>query len=301
MGQAMITLAHLSDIHLAPLPKAHVSELVNKRLTGYLNWRLRRHSSLDGLGLAALVAHLHEQAADFTCVTGDLVNLALDAEIAIALGWLKGIGPVEKVCVSPGNHDAYLPGTLARACASWQGYISGETMDDGIFPFVRRIGEVAVVSCSSAIATPPFFSAGDFDPGQAGRLARMLRLLGDADYFRVVMIHHPPTVEAENWRTGLRGAKLFRDVVAEAGAEIVLHGHTHRSTIHAIPGRSGDVPVIGVAAAGTAQSPEPSDDPARYNLFRIERSGPTWTCSMAEYGFQRVGGEIAQLLQVRIY
>jgi len=155
----MITLAHLSDIHLAPLPAVSPLELFNKRLTGYLNWRLRRRSSLAGVGLAALVTHLHEQEADFTAVTGDLVNLGLDAEIAIALGWLKGIGPAEKVCVSPGNHDAYVRGALTRACASWHDYLAGETIDDNPFPFVRRVGDVAIISCSSAIATAPFVSA----------------------------------------------------------------------------------------------------------------------------------------------
>lgn len=297
----MTTLAHLSDIHLAPLPRAKPRELMNKRLTGYLNWRLRRQNSLDGLRLAALVAHLHGQAPDFTCVTGDLVNLALDAEIATALGWLKGIGPVDKVCVSPGNHDAYLPQALEHACEFWEGYVRGETLDESPFPYVRRIGQVAVIACSSAVPTPPFFAAGRFAKPQAARLTRILKLLGEGDFFRVVMIHHPPNIESQTPRAGLWGAELFREVIAETGAEIVLHGHTHRSTIHSIPGRAGDVPVIGVAAAGTGEHPKPNDEPARYNLFRIERSGPTWTCSMTEYGYQHVGDDVTQLLQVRIY
>jgi 3',5'-cyclic AMP phosphodiesterase CpdA len=297
----MITLAHLSDIHLAPLPAVRLRDLVNKRATGYANWRLRRGAALDGLGLAALVAHLHEQAADFTCVTGDLVNLGLDAEIAAALGWLKGIGPPEKVCVSPGNHDAYLPGTLTRAYAAWHDYICGETIDGQPFPFVRRIGEVAVVSCSSAIATPPWIAAGRFDAGQADRLARILRLLDDGGYFRVVMIHHPPTVEDRSYHKGLWGAGHFRAAVAHSGAELVLHGHTHRSTIHAIPGPTGEVPVIGVAAAGTAQHAHSKDDPARYNLFAIERDGSGWSCTMREYGFQRLGSDVALRLDMRIY
>jgi 3',5'-cyclic AMP phosphodiesterase CpdA len=297
----MITLAHMSDIHLAPLPPVRAMDLLNKRITGYLNWQLRRQSSLDGMGLAQLVAHLHSQEADFTAVTGDLVNLGLEAEIAIALGWLKGIGPATKVCVSPGNHDAYLPGTLTQACTFWRDYVAGETINDHPFPFVRRVGEVAVISCSSAIATPPLFAAGRFDAAQAGRLARILRLMGDGGYFRVVMIHHPPNLEHQSLRKGLWGSKLFRDVIADAGAEIILHGHTHRSTIHNIKGPKGDVPVIGVAAAGTAQGARAGDDPARYNLFRIERLGAAWTCNMREFGFQRLGSDITLRLQMRIY
>ncbi|HVX82791.1 MAG TPA: metallophosphoesterase [Devosiaceae bacterium] len=297
----MITLAHLSDIHLAPLPRIRVRDLLNKRLTGYLNWRLERHNSLDGVGLAALIAHLHEQHADFTAVTGDLVNLALEEEIAVAAGWLKGIGPPEKVCVSPGNHDAYLPGTLTQACGYWDDYVSGEAIDAHVFPFVRRIGEVAVISCCSAVPTPPFFSSGRFDPDQAARLARILDLLGEADYFRIVLIHHPPDASAEKRRSGLRGARLFREVIAETGAEMVLHGHTHRATINAIPGPRSEVPVIGVAAAGTAQHAKPDDDPARYNLFRIERTETGWTCNMAAFGFRPTDGEIGLLMQARIY
>lgn len=298
----MITIAHLSDIHLAPLPPAGVLHLMNKRLTGYLNWRFRRRSSLTGLGLTALVAHLHAQQVDFSAVTGDLVNLGLEAEIATALAWLEDIGPPEKVCVSPGNHDAYLPGVLTRACMAWRDYVSGETLDEHLFPFVRRLGGVAIVSCCSAIATPPFFSAGRFDPPQAGRLARILRLLGDGGYFRIVMIHHPPYPGAGSRRSGLWGAPLFREVIADAGAEMVLHGHTHRSTIHAIPGPTrSDVPVIGVAAAGTAQHPRPGDDPARYNFFAIDRQDGRWTCTMTEYGFGGPGTEVGALKQVRVY
>jgi len=274
---------------------------MNKRLTGYLNWRLNRHSALGGEALAALVSHLHEQAPDFTCITGDLLNLGLDDEITAAGEWLEEIGPPEQVCVSPGNHDAYLRGTLTRACAGWRDYVSGETLDEHPFPFVRRVEDVAIVSCSSAIATPPFISAGRFDASQAARLRRILKLLGEGGYFRVVMIHHPPTLEAKGFRQGLWGAELFRDAIATSGAEMVLHGHTHRSTIHSIPGPKGDVPVIGVAAAGAAQHNKPSSDPARYNLFRIERLGNAWSCSMGEFGFQRLGTEITLRLQVRIY
>ena len=35
-------LAHLSDPHLAPLPKPHWSQLLNKRVTGYINWQRKR-------------------------------------------------------------------------------------------------------------------------------------------------------------------------------------------------------------------------------------------------------------------
>jgi 3',5'-cyclic AMP phosphodiesterase CpdA len=297
----MISLAHLSDVHLAPLPPVRVRELLGKRVTGYLNWRLRRHRSLGGEGLTALLDHLRAQKPDITAVTGDLVNLALDGEIDAAARWLRTLGEPDRVCVCPGNHDAYIRGQLEKALDRWDGYVAGETVDASRFPFVRRVGEVAVISCSSAIPTAPGMALGRFDEAQANRLGRILDLLGGGSYFRVIMIHHPPNPEARNPSKGLYGAKLFRDAVARHGAELVLHGHSHQSSIFAIPGPRGDVPVVGVAAAGTAQSDKPGTDPARYNLFRIERIGSAWQCNMREFGFQRLSSDIVLRLSLRIY
>ena len=47
----MVSLAHLSDVHLSPLPPMRWRDYFNKRVTGYLNWRLKRGNSLDGVGL----------------------------------------------------------------------------------------------------------------------------------------------------------------------------------------------------------------------------------------------------------
>ena len=297
----MITLAHLSDIHLAPMPPVRVRDLMNKRITGYLNWKLKRERALAGDGLVKLVHHLREQNPDFTVITGDLVNIGLDAELNTAHNWLETLGPPEQVCLSPGNHDAYVKGQLARAQERWGAYMLGETVDQAPFPFVRRVGDVAIVSCSSAVPTPPWMAIGKFEAAQAERLARCLKLLGDGGYFRVVLIHHPPNQEQAHPRLGLYGAKLFRHVVAEHGAELVLHGHTHQSSIYAIPGPKGDVPVVGVAAAGAAQGDHSGQDPARYNLFSIQRLGTSWQVTLREFGFQRLSTDIVLRLSLRIY
>ena len=296
----MTTLAHISDLHLSPLPDIGWRDLAGKRLTGFLNWKLKRHGQLNSETLNSLVGHMQAQRPDFTAVTGDMTNLALPAEVTRAGKWLEALGPSDRIAVCPGNHDAYVPGALEMAQDLWGPYMQGETVEGAAFPFVRRIDDVAVISCSSAVPTPPFLAVGRFDEKQATRLARILKLMGDAGYFRVVLIHHPPNAELQHPSFGLKGHKLFRRVIAEHGAELVLHGHTHRSSIHHIPGKDQEVPVIGVAAASAAQGGT-LDDPARYNLFRIERSGDNWACTMREYGFQRLGTEIVMRLQMRIY
>lgn len=296
----MTTLAHISDIHLSPMPQVALRDLLSKRLTGFLNWKLKRHGELNSETLLRLVQHMQEQNADFTAVTGDLTNLALPAEIERAGRWLHDLGGADRVAVAPGNHDAYVPGALEGAQNLWGDYLKGETLEGQAFPFVRRVGDVAVVSCSSAVPTPPFMAVGRFEEKQAARLSRILKLLGDAGYFRTVLIHHPPNAELQHPSFGLKGHRLFRQVIAENGAELVLHGHTHRSSIHHIPGKDHEVPVIGVAAASAAQGGT-LDDPARYNLFRIERAGSGWQCTMREFGFQRLGQDIVMRMQMRIY
>lgn len=296
----MITLAHISDIHLSPMPEMRLRDLLGKRLTGYLNWKLKRHGELNSETLSNLVAHMQAQNAEFTAVTGDLVNLALRFEIDRAGKWLEALGRPDKVAVCPGNHDAYVPGALELAQDVWGGYMQGETLDSAAFPFVRRIGDLAIISCSSAVPTRPFLAIGRFDEKQADRLGRILKVMGEADYFRTVLIHHPPNPELQHPSFGLKGHKLFRQVIAEHGAELVLHGHTHRSSIHSIPGKGKEVPVVGVAAASAAQGGT-LDDPARYNLFRIERSGTGWSCTMREYGYQRLGQDIVMRMQMRLH
>jgi len=296
----MNIIAHISDIHLAPLPKVRPGDLANKRITGYLNWKLKRKNLMSPGAARHLVNHLSAQRPDMSVITGDLVNLALPAETAAVRQWLERLASPEKLCLVPGNHDAYVPGALDAMRGVYGPYASGETLDENPYPFVRRIGQVAIIGCSSAIATPPFIAAGCFDDAQAERLAKCLQILGKAGFYRTVLIHHPPNAElARPWRKGLWGAKLFRKTIAEHGAEMVLHGHTHASSIYVIKGPEGNVPVIGVAAASTA--PGSASSPARYNLFRIEKLINGWSCTMREFGYQRIGDSIVQRLQLRVH
>ncbi|MCF6301739.1 MAG: metallophosphoesterase [Devosiaceae bacterium] len=224
----MNTIAHISDIHLSPLPKVRVRDLLNKRLTGFLNWKLKREAQACPEAGKSLVEHMLSQRAQINVVTGDLVNIALPEETRNAAEWLRYLGPSERVCMVPGNHDAYLSKSLEAARAAYGAYATGETLNEEPYPFVRRVGQVAIVGCSSAIATPPFIAAGRFDQEQGERLAQILRILGDAGFYRIVAIHHPPAREfAHPVRKSLFGAKLFREIIRENGAELILHGHTH--------------------------------------------------------------------------
>src|SRR5207244_9999022 len=108
---AAFTLAHLSDPHLPPLPAARLRELAGKRALGYLNWTRNRHKYHRREVLDALVADMQAQRPDHIAVTGDLVNLALEAEFTPAQAWLESVGTPQRGTVGPGTHGAYVRAT----------------------------------------------------------------------------------------------------------------------------------------------------------------------------------------------
>lgn len=286
------TLAHLSDPHLGPLPDPKLLQLFSKRILGYLNWRRNRSRIMGGSYLEQLVDDMQAQAPDHIAVTGDLVNIALPLEISGARTWLEDIGPPEDVSVVPGNHDAYVPGAVRRARAAWWPYMRGDgagnvpsngTNSEATFPYVRKRDGIAFVGVTTGRASGPWFATGRVGSKQSKRLRAILDNLGRDGFFRVVMLHHPPFLHATRWHKRLSDASRVRAVVKRAGAELILHGHTHIDSFEHIEGPDGLVPVVGVPSATSA--PGGKKPAARYNLFRIEKTNEGWSCQMEEHGF----------------
>ena len=278
----MFRLAHISDVHLHTMPQLRATQLLNKRITGYLNWKFNRKREISGNYLESLMGHMHAAGADHTVVSGDLVNLALPDEIENARRFLESLGPPEDVTAIMGNHDSYVPGAMALAIRKWRPYLSGDeralaSADD--YPVLRIRGDVALIGCNSARATLPFFATGFFREDQKERLCRLLDKT--RGMFRIVSIHHPPVEGAARWHKRLVGQELFREAIETSGAELVLHGHTHLTTIHALASVRGEVPVICVPAAGNGHG---NNRPAgRYNIYSITKSGSHWSLDMEAF------------------
>lgn len=279
-------LAHISDVHLGPLPKTRLRELASKRVTGYINWRRNRAGDLGGTTLKSLVAELARENPDHLAITGDLMNIGLDAEVVAAGEWLSANFDPAKTTVVPGNHDAYVSGTLAKAIKSWRPYMTNDDEKNLVkgepFPFLRVRGNVAVIGVSSAVATPAFVAAGRFGKRQSEKLTKLLRQTEKAGLFRVVMIHHPPVRNATRPQKRLYGIGLFQKIIRAHGAELVLHGHTHLAQRHEIKGPDGNkVPVIGVPSA--SHSGKGGKPAAAYNRFVISGGPGKWQCTMTSH------------------
>jgi 3',5'-cyclic AMP phosphodiesterase CpdA len=285
----MFRLAHLSDIHLGPLPDVTVRQLASKRITGYVNWQRNRKGVLNDAVLNALTADIKKVQPTHIALTGDMVNLALDAEIEVARLWLQEFGGAEAVSLVPGNHDAYVPGAFDKICVAWGKYMTGDgekgPSSRKSFPYIRIRENVAFIGATSARASAPFMASGYFREDQASRMETLLRRAREQGLFRVVMIHHPPVHGATAPHKRLFGIARFQKVIREYGAELVLHGHTHLSTVHWIDGPSGRVPVVGVAAAG--ESVGEGKPLSQYNLFDIDGEPGRWSIRMTRRGLSR--------------
>jgi 3',5'-cyclic AMP phosphodiesterase CpdA len=286
----MFILAHLSDIHLAPLPRPNPLELMSKRGLGYINWLRKRRKIHRADMLAKVVADLKSHAPDHVAVTGDLVNLSLTGEFAPARAFLERLGDASAVTAVPGNHDAYVRATAHFALRDWGDYMRGDAGEG--FPFVRRRGPLALIGLSTSLPTLPLAATGRLHGGQLAQLGGLLEKLGHEQAFRVVLIHHPP-VEGDNYFRRLKDAAAVRDVLQRHGAELVLHGHHHVGSVTWLPGLQGRIPVVGVPSASGA--PGHHDDPAGYNLYEIDGAPGAWRCTLVARGWDDGDGRIGEV------
>ncbi len=282
----MFSVGHLSDLHSTPVAVRNPSELLNKRFLGWLSWRLRRRKIHLASVLEALIEDLAATAPDHLVVTGDLVNISLESEFPVARQWLERLGSPADVSLVPGNHDAYVAVPMSKSWDLWSEYIRSDPDSADLapdhsppadprdaFPTLRVRGPIAVVGICSALPTSNLDATGTVGPGQLDRLERLLARLAKTELCRMVSIHHPITHQSTIERRSLTDAIELRAVFERAGAEIVVHGHNHRTLLAQIPGPNGPIPVVGVRSA-TDWGHKPHKR-AQYHIYDIERAeGP---------------------------
>ncbi|PSC06859.1 metallophosphatase [Alsobacter soli] len=274
----MFRLAHLSDPHLGPLPKPRLRELAGKRMTGYMNWRRGRDRIHDMGVLERLVADMKSFEPNHIACTGDLINIGLHGEFQVAREFLQDLGAPDKVSFVPGNHDAYVRTTLRdieRYLSPWM------TSDNGKyegFPYVRLVGPLAIVGLSSAVPTGPFVASGSLGREQREKIANVLAFLSQQPLARVVLIHHPPYRSGSKTGRGLTDSAALEDILAQTGADLILHGHNHVTSVNRIMGPGGKaIPVVGVPSCSAIRGT--LTHRAGYHLFDIDltEGGPVIT------------------------
>ena len=287
----MIRIAHLSDVHLGGMPEPRPAQLMSKRILGYVNWRRSRARLMTAGHLEAVLADMGAQAPDHIVVTGDLTNIALPGEFENAGRWLQDLGDGRTVTAIPGNHDAYVPRADRLYCELWAPWMSDDrTPDAGTarFPFLRTFGRVALIGVSTAVPTMPFMATGRIGRKQLADLKTLLQQTGNDGFFRIVLIHHPPRLsDYRRFFKRLTDGPQFRNIIREAGAGLILHGHDHTAAVTSVEGPVGPVPVVGVPSASGPPAAGPKA--GGFALHDIEPVEGDYALTVIERGFDAAG------------
>ena len=286
--------AQLSDPHLTSLAEVRSLDLLNKRALGYLSWRRKRRFEHRREVLDALQRDLAGTALDQLLITGDLTHIGLPEEFKQASDWLHQLGDPADIALVPGNHDACVAAPWRDTFALWRDYMASD--DDSApmphYPSLRVRGQVAFIGLSTANPKPPLMATGTLGDDQLRELPALLQRTATDGLFRVVYLHHCPLAGKEKWRKRLTDASQIQDVLAEYGAELVLHGHGHRAHFHELTSRVGIVPVIAVPSASALGLH--GADVAQYNRYEVQRNDTGWQLRIDTRCYQPEEGEFGK-------
>jgi 3',5'-cyclic AMP phosphodiesterase CpdA len=261
-------LAHLSDLQLPPPPLPfRWRDVASKRLLSRFAWRRKQHRH-DQAVLDAIAADIGARRPDHVAITGDVINFSTPEEFAAARTWLANLGDPKGVTVSPGNHDALSSHGVPEAFGPWRPWL-GDEGDE--FPYLRVRGPVALINLSSAVPTALHLAQGKLGASQIAAARALLRETAERGLYRIVLVHHPVARDVVAGRKELVDAEALRAVLADVGAELVLHGHAHEALLTTVPGPTAPIPVLAVPAASTPTGGR--GHPARWNEIAITRDG----------------------------
>jgi 3',5'-cyclic AMP phosphodiesterase CpdA len=280
----IVTLAHLSDVHLGPLPHGSIfSDFKGKRLIGGASWLFRRRTKhLRSIADAARASILAE-APDHIALTGDLINIASKAEFTQGAKWLQEFASPERLSLVPGNHDAYVEVPHEDGLRNFMPWMQSDRpkLGDPLFPYLRLRRNVALIGINSGCPQSYTRAAGTLGQQQLQDLSHQLETLGQQGFYRVVMIHHPPLPNLAMERKALTDAAALQDILKQHGAELVLHGHNHATMLNWLDTKTGPCPCIGVPSA--SMKGEGKHEAAAWNMYRIRRHQSRWQTEMTTH------------------
>ena len=277
-------IAHLSDLHLLSLEGAVPFRLFNKRITGYVNLRLKRGSQHKPFAVQAVARAIRRHDVDHVVITGDVTNLALEVEFDLVKRLLlDDLGlPPESVSMVPGNHDVYTRGAhRTRRFFRWFEDCLRSDLPDltspelgGAFPFVRLRGPVAIIGLSTALPRPPLMASGSLGQAQLRALERVLAHPEVRARTPVILQHHPwhnPASRAKTLFEGLWDADDEARVLGQLERGLLLHGHLHRRVHRELRTSRGHLDAVGATSASLVHSA--LERMAGFNVYDVDASG----------------------------
>jgi 3',5'-cyclic AMP phosphodiesterase CpdA len=266
----MFRLAHISDLHLFNLRSIKLSKFLSRRIIGALNLLVSRQSHSE-IALKALVSSLEKENCDHVIITGDVSNFALDEEFEFIRGTFADFWKYEKLTILPGNHDFYTAGAFKtrRFEKNFAGILGERDVHGSLFPVIKNLKEVIIACLNSTMLSLPVLSCGRVPEDQLGKLKEVSRTR-KANTCLIVALHH--NLHRRSFFSEVTGRLLNREQVmktlAEAHADLILHGHSHTGQAYFIKHGGSVIPVI-CAGSATYLSKDPVRN-ARYNIYTVE-------------------------------
>jgi 3',5'-cyclic AMP phosphodiesterase CpdA len=257
---------------------------INKRLTGWVNLRLKRGAIHRASYVRAIAREVIRSQVDHVVITGDLTNLALESEFELTCDVLRrelDIDPA-RLSIVPGNHDLYTRGALrSRRFEQFLGrYLESDLPEFAVdvsgarFPSVKLRGPVAIVALSSAVPRPPFVASGELGRAQLDALSRVLEHPEVSRRVVVLALHHPVVHGWSRLKArvqGLRDAAALLTLLRPLPQGLVLHGHLHRRIQRTITTSRGAIQHVGATSASLHH--EAADRMAGFNLYEVDERG----------------------------
>ena len=225
--------------------------------------------------VAALRRLVLAQRPDVVVWTGDLTQRARPAQFEAARRFAESL-PARHIAL-PGNHDIPLFHLGARLLHPYRRY--RHAFGHALEPVLDEPGLLLLTVKTTRRWR---HKQGEVSPAQVGRIAARLRTAAP-EQLRVVATHQPLHVQREEDRHN----QLFappRTLAqwADAGADLVISGHTHLPACYRVAEQHRPVWVL---HAGTAVSHrQRGDAPNSVNLVRHEPSQPD-RCRVERWDF----------------
>lgn len=225
-------IGHLSDVHVPAPGSMRIRDAFSKRLTGWLNFKLKREKEYDVEVLKKAVDRLIEANVDLVVISGDLSNLSFRAEYERAFAILSKFTSANVPwVVIPGNHDRYLPssddGTFEEI---FEAHL-GEPLDGGErWPRLHKLNGITIVGLNSAVPTPPFQAWGRVGEHQIAAVERAIPAILERGVPVLVAVHHhigKAPNKAKDHERNLKDSDAVVALTEKLGAKLLIHGHNH--------------------------------------------------------------------------
>jgi 3',5'-cyclic AMP phosphodiesterase CpdA len=222
----MATIAHLSDVHFGH----HDDQVV-----------------------AAVEAFLSERRPDLVVISGDFTQRARVEQYKMACAWLDRLQSDGLATLAvPGNHDVPLYDVVRRFARPLNRY--KKYIDDDLCPWFET-GELAVLGINTARSLT--IKDGSISREQIAMIRERFRAVPE-EKTKILVTHHPLFAmpigdEGELSKVVKRDGDAL-EAVAEAGVDMLLAGHFHRTFANSARDMVETAGAALVIQAGTATS-----------------------------------------------